>query len=72
MRASDEARTEVVSLRKQPGETRAQFIERVRLARGPLTQTEIAQLRKIFAPGPPPAAAPQPSPRRTRPLREAA
>lgn len=51
MRAAQDAQAEIVSLRMQPGETRAQFIERVRKARGPLTPTEIAKLRKIFAPG---------------------
>ena len=39
-----------VSLRMAPGESMAEFAARVAQAHGPLTQTEIAKLRKVFAP----------------------
>jgi hypothetical protein len=39
-----------VALRMEPGESLAAFAARVAQAHGPLTQTEVAKLRKVFAP----------------------
>lgn len=50
MRAVDDTEAMTVSLRMKPGESTADFAARVARAHGPLTQAEIAKLRKIFAP----------------------
>lgn len=50
MDAVADVETETVSLRMKPGESMAEFAARVAQAHGPLSQAEIAKLRKIFAP----------------------
>lgn len=50
MYAVDSAEASTVSLRMKPGESEANFAARVAQAHGPLTQTEIAKLRKVFVP----------------------